>query len=94
VLKPLGDRIIVEVSKEEEKTTGGIVLASSAQEKPQTGKVIAVGSGRTLDNGQVVALEVRIGDTVLFEKFAGTEVKHGGQKYLILHADQIAATVE
>jgi chaperonin GroES len=94
VLKPLGDRIIVEVAKEEEKSVGGIVLASAAQEKPQTGKVVAVGSGRVLDNGQTVAPEIKVGEIVLFEKFAGTEVKHDGKEYLILRADQIAAIVE
>jgi chaperonin GroES len=94
VLKPLGDRIIIEVAKEEEKTIGGIVLASAAQEKPQTGKVIAVGSGRVLENGQTIAPEVKAGETVLFEKFAGTEVKHDGKEYLVLRADQIAAIVE
>jgi chaperonin GroES len=94
VLKPLGDRIIIEVAKEEEKSVGGIVLASAAQEKPQTGKVIAVGSGRVLENGQTATPEVKVGEIVLFEKFAGTEVKHNGQEYLILRADQIAAIVE
>jgi chaperonin GroES len=94
VLKPLGDRIVIEVAKEEEKSVGGIVLASAAQEKPQTGKVVAVGSGRVLDNGQTVAPEIKIGETVLFEKFSGTEVKNDGKEYLILHADQIAAIVE
>lgn len=94
MLKPLGDRIIIEVAKEEEKSVGGIVLASAAQEKPQTGKVVAVGSGRLLDNGQTVTPEVKIGETVLFEKFSGTEVKNDGKEYLILHADQIAAIVE
>jgi chaperonin GroES len=94
VLKPLGDRIVIEVAKEEEKSVGGLVLASAAQEKPQTGIVVAVGSGRVLDNGQTVAPEIKIGETVLFEKFSGTEVKNDGKEYLILHADQIAAIVE
>jgi chaperonin GroES len=94
VLKPLGDRLIVEVAKEEEKSVGGIVLASAAQEKPQTGKVLAVGSGRVLENGQTVAPEVKVGEIVLFEKFAGTEVKHDGKEYLVIRADQIAAIVE
>lgn len=94
MLKPLGDRLIVEVAKEEEKSVGGIVLASAAQEKPQTGKVLAVGSGRVLENGQTVAPEVKVGEIVLFEKFAGTEVKHDGKEYLVIRADQIAAIVE
>ncbi|MDR1473117.1 MAG: co-chaperone GroES [Lactobacillales bacterium] len=94
MLKPLGDRLIIEIAKEEEKSVGGIVLASAAQEKPQTGKVLAVGSGRVLENGQTVAPEVKVGEIVLFEKFAGTEVKHDGKEYLVLRADQIAAIVE
>ena len=68
MLKPLGDRVILEVQKEEEQTVGGIVLASNAKEKPQTGKVLAVGTGRVLDNGEKVVPSVKEGDTVLFDK--------------------------
>ena len=74
MLKPLGDRVILEVQKEEEQTVGGIVLASNAKEKPQTGKVLAVGTGRVLDNGEKVVPSVKEGDTVVFDKYAGTEV--------------------
>lgn len=94
MLKPLGDRVILEVQKEEERKVGGIVLASNAQEKPQTGKVVAVGDGRVLDNGQKVALTVKTGETVVFDKYAGTEVKYEGQKYLVVHEKDIVAVVD
>ncbi|GAA3012012.1 co-chaperone GroES [Tetragenococcus solitarius] len=94
MLKPLGDRVMIEVSQEEEKTVGGIVLASTAQKKPQTGKVVAVGDGRTLDNGEVVKVPVNVGDTVLFEKYAGSEVKYEGKEYMIFSAKDIVAIVE
>ncbi len=94
VLKPLGDRVLIEVSEEEEKTVGGIVLASTAQEKPQTGKVVAVGPGRTLDNGELATVPVNVGDTVLFEKYAGSEVKYDGQDYMIFSAKDLVAIVE
>lgn len=94
MLKPLGDRVIIEVAKEEETTIGGIVLASAAKEKPQTGKVIAVGEGRVLDNGTKVPIEVAVNDTVMFEKYAGTEVKYEGNEYLIVSAKDIVAIVE
>lgn len=84
MLKPLSDRVIIEVAQEEEKTVGGIVLASAAKEKPQTGKVIAVGEGRVLDNGTKVPADVKEGDVVMFEKYAGTEVKYEGNDYLIV----------
>lgn len=94
MLKPLSDRVIIEVAKEEEKTVGGIVLASAAQEKPQTGNVIAVGEGRVLDNGTKVPADVKVGDTVMFEKYSGTEVKYEGNDYLIVSGKDIIAIVE
>ncbi|MHA8110728.1 co-chaperone GroES [Lactobacillaceae bacterium Melli_B4] len=94
MLKPLGDRVIVEVEEEKEKTVGGIVLASNAKEKPQTGKVVAVGAGRTLDNGETVKPAVKQGDTVLFDKYAGTAVEYGGQSYLVLHDKDLVAIVD
>jgi len=94
VLKPLGDRVVIRVAKEEEKTVGGIVLASVAKENPQIGEVIAVGEGRVLENGTKVPMEVKIGDTVMFEKYSGTEVKYEGVEYLIVSAKDIIATVE
>lgn len=94
MLKPLGDRIILEVQKEEEQTVGGIVLASNAKEKPQTGKVVAVGAGRVLENGQKVVPAVAVGDVVFFDKFAGTEVKYEDQKYLVVREGDIIAIVD
>ncbi|HLQ40697.1 MAG TPA: co-chaperone GroES [Tetragenococcus sp.] len=94
MLKPLGDRVMIEVAQEEEKTVGGIVLASTAKEKPQTGNVVAVGDGRTLDNGEVAKVPVKVGDTVLFEKYAGSEVKYEGKDYMIFSAKDIVAIVE
>lgn len=94
MLKPLGDRVILEVQKEEEQTVGGIVLASNAKEKPQTGKVLAVGTGRVLDNGEKVVPSVKEGDTVVFDKYAGTEVIYEGEKYLVVHENDIVAVVE
>lgn len=94
MLKPLGDRVILEVQKEEEQTVGGIVLASNAKEKPQTGKVLAVGTGRVLDNGEKVVPSVKEGDTVVFDKYAGTEVNYEGEKYLVVRENDIVAVVE
>ncbi|WP_099975123.1 MULTISPECIES: co-chaperone GroES [Lactobacillaceae] len=94
MLKPLGDRVIVSVDQEEEKTVGGIVLANNAKEKPQTAEVIAVGEGLVSDNGTKVALTVKNGDKVLFDKYAGSEVTFDDQKYLILHEKDIMAIVE
>ena len=94
MLKPLGDRVILEVQKEEEQTVGGIVLASNAKEKPQTGKVLAVGTGRVLDNGEKVVPSVKEGDTVVFDKDAGTEVSYEGEKYWVVRENDIVAVVE
>ena len=94
MLKPLGDRVILEVTQEEEKTVGGLVLASAAKEKPQTAKVVAVGEGNVLENGQTSPMPVAVGDMVMFEKYAGTEVKYEGNEYLIIAAKDIMAIVE
>ncbi len=94
MLKPLGDRVIVQVVEEEEVTKGGIVLPDTAKEKPQQAKVIAAGSGRVLDNGERVAPEVKEGDIVIFSKYGGTEVKIGGEEYLILRESDILAVKE
>ncbi|KMY52827.1 hypothetical protein AC623_01545 [Bacillus sp. FJAT-27231] len=91
MLKPLGDRVIIELVESEEKTASGIVLPDSAKEKPQEGKVVAVGSGRVLDNGERVALEVAVGERILFSKYAGTEVKYEGRELLILRESDILA---
>ncbi|MCA1037820.1 MULTISPECIES: co-chaperone GroES [Bacillaceae] len=93
MLKPLGDRIIIELVETEEKTASGIVLPDTAKEKPQEGKVVAVGTGRVLENGERVELEVAAGDTIIFSKYAGTEVKYEGKEYLILRENDILAIV-
>ncbi|UFT99842.1 co-chaperone GroES [Radiobacillus kanasensis] len=93
MLKPLGDRVVIELVQQEEKTSSGIVLPDSAKEKPQEGKVVAVGSGRVTENGEKVALEVAEGNTVIYSKFAGTEVKYEGKEYLILRESDILAIV-
>ncbi|BDG61328.1 co-chaperone GroES [Caldinitratiruptor microaerophilus] len=87
-VKPLGGRVLVKPLEREERTKSGIVLPDTAKEKPQQGKVIAVGSGRTLENGQKVPVEVSEGDTVIFSKYAGTEIKIDGEDYLILDAER------
>lgn len=94
MLKPLGDRVVIELVEAEEKTASGIVLPDTAKEKPQEGKVVAVGTGRVLDNGERVNLEVSVGDRIIFSKYAGTEVKYEGTEYLILRESDILAIVE
>ncbi|MEH7238996.1 co-chaperone GroES [Bacillus sp. JJ1562] len=93
MLKPLGDRVVIELVESEEKTASGIVLPDSAKEKPQEGKVVAVGTGRVLDSGEKVALEVAVGDRIIFSKYAGTEVKYEGAEYLILRESDILAVI-
>ncbi|MFD2617742.1 co-chaperone GroES [Terrilactibacillus laevilacticus] len=93
MLKPLGDRVIIETVEKEEKTASGIVLPDSAKEKPQEGQVVAVGTGKVTDNGERIALEVSEGDRVIFSKYAGTEVKYDGKEYLILRQDDILAII-
>ena len=93
MIKPLGDRVVIKPCEKEETTKFGIVLPDTAKEKPQEGKVIAVGSGKMLDNGQRVALDVKAGDKVIFSKYAGTEVKFEGTKYLIVSERDILAII-
>jgi chaperonin GroES len=93
LLKPLGDRVVIELVETEEKTASGIVLPDSAKEKPQEGKVVAVGTGRVLDSGERVAVEVTVGDRIIFSKYAGTEVKFEGNEYLILRESDILAVI-
>jgi chaperonin GroES len=92
-LKPLGDRVIVKQAEAETQTKSGLILADTAKEKPQKGTVIAVGEGKLNDNGERVALDVKAGDTVIYSKYGGTEVKVEGEEYLILRADDIYAVV-
>ena len=93
MLRPLGDRIVIELIEAEEKTASGIVLPDSAKEKPQEGKVVAVGTGRVLENGNRVELDVTEGDRIIFSKYAGTEVKYEGHDYLILRERDILAVI-
>jgi chaperonin GroES len=93
-IKPLADRILVQPVEREERTKGGIYLPDTAKEKPQMGKVVAVGSGRLLENGERQPLDVREGDTILFSKYAGTELKVDGQDVLIISERDILAVVE
>ena len=93
-IKPLGDRVLIKALEREEKTKSGIVLPDTAKEKPQAGRVLAVGSGKTLDNGTKVALEVQVGQKVIFSKYAGTEVKLDGEEMMILNERDILAVVE
>ncbi|MFA6849625.1 MAG: co-chaperone GroES [Selenomonadaceae bacterium] len=94
MIKPLGDRVVIEVSEGDVKTASGIVLPDTAKEKPQKGKVVAVGTGKVLDNGQKVPLDVKAGDSIIFSKYAGTEVKVEGKDYLIVSEKDILAIVE
>ena len=93
MLKPLGDRIVIELIEAEEKTSSGIIVPDSAKEKPQEGKVVAAGTGRVLENGQRVDLEVKEGDRIIFSKYAGTEVKYEGNEYLILRESDVLAII-
>ena len=92
-LEPLGDRLIVEVLDEEETTTSGIVLPDTAKEKPQRGHVLAVGPGSRNDKGERVALDLSDGDTIIFSKYGGTEIKVGAEEYLILRESDVLAKV-
>ena len=94
MIKPLGDRVVIKVLEKEEKTKSGIVLPDTAKEKPQEGKIVAVGTGKVLDNCQRVALDVKEGVKVIFSKYAGTEIKIDGQEYLILSERDVLAIVE
>ena len=91
--KPLQDRILVERLESEQKTAGGIVIPDNAKEKPIEGKVVAVGPGKPLENGEIRALSVKQGDKVLFGKYSGTEIKLEGQEYLVMREDDILGTI-
>jgi len=94
MLKPLGDRIVVKTVEAETTSPSGIVLPDTAKEKPQTAEVLAVGPGKTLDNGTTVAMEVKVGDKVVYGKYAGTEIKVNGEEVIILRQDDILGIVE
>ena len=92
-IQPLGDRVLVKALESEEKSKGGIVLPDTAKEKPQQGKVIAVGKGKVLDDGSKKSLDVKVGDQILYGKYSGTEIKVKGEDYLILREEDILAIV-
>jgi chaperonin GroES len=93
-IRPLHDRIIVERLEEETKTAAGIIIPDSAKEKPQQGNVIAVGKGKTTEDGKIMPLDVKVGDKVLFGKYAGTEIKIDGKEYLMMREDDVLGVVE
>ena len=93
-VKPLNDRVLVLRTGEEEKTAGGIIIPDTAKEKPQEGKVVAVGPGKVNDEGKKIALDVKAGDKILFGKYSGTEIKIDGVEHLIMREDDILAIIE
>jgi len=93
-VRPLHDRVIVRRLDEEEKSAGGIIIPDSAKEKPVQGKVIAVGKGKSLENGEVRPLDVKEGDTVIFSTYAGTEIKLDGEAFLMMREDDILGVLE
>lgn len=94
LIRPLGERVVVKATPTEEKTKSGIVLPDTAKEKPQEGEVIAVGSGRLLENGQRVPIDLKVGDKILFSKYAGNEVKIDDVEYLIMREADILGVIE
>ena len=93
-IRPLGDRILVKRIKEEEKTKGGIIIPETAKEKPQEGKVVAVGKGKMTEQGKLLTPDVKVGDKILFGKYSGSEVKIEGEEHLILREDDILGVLE
>jgi chaperonin GroES len=93
-IRPLHDRIIVERLEEETKTAGGLIIPDTAKEKPQQGKVIAVGKGKKTEDGKILPLDVKVGDKILFGKYAGTEIKIEGQEFLMMREDDVLGVVE
>jgi chaperonin GroES len=93
-VRPLRDRIIVKRLEEGEQRVGGIIIPDTAKEKPQQGKVVAIGTGRVNDKGQVFPLDVKEGDTILFGKYAGTEIKLDGEEYLIVREEEVLGVIE
>lgn len=93
-IRPLGDRVILKALPSEEKTRGGVILPDTAKEKPQQAEVVAVGTGRLLDSGEKVPMEVKVGDRVLYGKYSGTEVKIEGEEYLIVKESEILGILQ
>jgi chaperonin GroES len=90
-IKPLSDRVVIEALEAEEKTSGGIYLPDTAKEKPQMGKIVAVGPGKTADSGELIKMEVKVGDKVLYGKYSGTDVTIDGKDYLIVRESDVLA---
>ena len=93
-VRPLRDRLLAERVEEQEQKVGGIIIPDTAREKPQQGKVVAAGSGRVNDEGKLLPLDVKAGDTILFGKYAGTEIKIDGKEYLILREEEVLGVIE
>jgi chaperonin GroES len=93
-LRPLDDRIVIEQSEAEEKTTGGIILPDTAKEKPQIGKIVAVGPGKLLDDGKRVKMSVKKNDEVIYAKYIGSEVEIDGEKFVVLHESDVLGIIE
>ncbi len=94
MLQPIGDRVIIEVKAQAEKNIGGIVLAENAKQKPTEGKIVAVGTGRILDNGEKIAPVVKEGDVVMFDKYAGTKIEYDKKSYLVMHENDLLAIIK
>src|SRR5262249_14099979 len=92
-IRPLGDRVLVERVEAEDRTAGGILLPESAKEKPKEGRVISIGEGRLLDDGKRSTFSVKVGDRILFSSYAGTEIKYGGEEYLIMKEEDILGVI-
>jgi chaperonin GroES len=93
MIRPLGDRVLVKRAEAEERTAGGILLPESAKDKPKEGTVIAIGAGKTLDSGELSKFSVAVGDRILFSSYAGTEVKYGGEEFLIMREEDILGII-
>lgn len=93
-VRPLGDKVLIKPLEQEEKTPGGVILPDTAKEKPQEGVVVAVGDGKLLDNGERRPMSVKVNDVVIFSKYAGTEIRLGGEDYIIVDEDSILAIKE
>lgn len=93
-IRPLQDRVIVKRVEEEEKSKGGIIIPDTAKEKPQEGKIVAVGKGKTNDDGKITPLDVKVNDRILFGKYSGTEINFDGEEHLIMREDDILGIIE
>ncbi len=93
-IRPLYDRIVVKRIEEQETMQGGIIIPDTAKEKPQEGEVVAVGQGKRLENGKIIPLDVKAGDRILFGKYSGSEIKLGGEEYLIMREDEVLGVLE